>query len=346
MELKFEIDWTTLKNTHINNKNLSYSHIDKELDRIVWVCDGTVTLYSFLQAETTDYTDFTNNYLAKSNKRATIKQDLDISSPLWMSSPNLADKTTWWYDSVRINNEALTDSGDGFTWIIAKPTESKIIDMVHGKMLREDDVAGGVHSLSSIDHGTKWDADGLHYLIPKVEVDSVLQTRVDSPSTSDEYSIDYVNGNITFYNNNATKDVRMWYHYGLSSLYEWIPATGKLFDLGLTELNCRNVSLGNEVVYFSIFVAGSTEYARRVYKTENDYIDASIGAPITWKEWWFVKFPYKGVESNNKDSSIKVKSSLGMKIQIKIIGNTEYQSDGGSTDPRAVITLHCTSEGE
>lgn len=67
--------WNDLKN-QITIKNLPYSHVadDRDSSNIwVWATDGPIVLRTYLLADSSDKTDFDNNYLAKSNTKPITK---------------------------------------------------------------------------------------------------------------------------------------------------------------------------------------------------------------------------------------------------------------------------------
>jgi len=94
---------------------------------------------------------------------------------------DFTDPTSWYSESVRVEDEVLKDSGDGLTF--ASIHESWV-DMTHGKVFDEDAVAAEVEHRYSV----------------AVTVDDVaLVERAPFETVGGDFDVDYVSGKVTFF---------------------------------------------------------------------------------------------------------------------------------------------------
>ena len=347
-----DISWNDFK-SQITSKGLRYSHVADKNDSNayhLWTTDGSVTLYCLLVGDERD--EFISTYLSSSGKRFLVGNDVLLASPLTLMSPSLCDRTSWWFDSAMIKDEALGEIS-GTSW---QASHTNIIDLEHAKVCLEDDVAGTARSASPMHHGTRFSSTvDEHFLIPLCKVydgSSLLATLVRTDDTSPafgEYCIDYVAGTIVTGDSWTGKSVKLSYHYARTSKYEFIPDPGRLIRLGHTEVNARNVDFNAHlpVVFFEIWV-GATLKVRRIYKHVNDYTNQSVAAPQVWEDWCFPQWPYKLAETANKDATIAVKSSANMKIRlVQEDDSVEWsKKDTSGAAPYLSVALHCISEVE
>lgn len=122
-----------------------------------------------------------------------------------VASHNFCDATTWFSTSARVTEEVLTDSGDGLTFGTASHTPW--IDLVHGKVLWEDDISDSYKIV--------------------VTVDNVEKTEDPMYGPTADYSVNYANGTVTFHSSQAGSTVKVSYSYATSSTYILRPKPGK-----------------------------------------------------------------------------------------------------------------------
>jgi len=151
----------------------------------------------------------------------------------WITaSHNFADKTTWFSTSVRYTNEAMTDSGDGLTWTIAS-ARKPWVDLTHGKVLWEDDI----HT---------------PYLVA-VKVDGVTKTEDPMYGAAAHYSVDYVNGTVTFHASQAGKAVTVSYSHVQNSTWIVRPESGKKISIEEAEIQLSADLSYNDVIRVSFW---------------------------------------------------------------------------------------------
>jgi len=134
-----------------------------------------------------------------------------------IGSHNFCDPCTWFGESVRSEDEALTDSGDGLTFTGA---HENWIDMTTGRM-HNDDIWVEIQKMlnPSDPHG---------YAVT-VEVDGVEATRCpDFSETGGDYWIDYDNGSVVFLSSQSGKTVTASYSYATSNVFHVMPMPGKM----------------------------------------------------------------------------------------------------------------------
>lgn len=322
------------------SKKLPYSHVSQAGDSQyrLWATDGSVTLWAVASNEDGSKTDFDTNHLVGSNKRSTTFQDLETTgSAIWLVSHNFADKTTWWQKSVRVQNQTLTQIST-YVWT---GNHTYIIDLVHGKLTNEDDVVCSPEAICPIDHGITF-PNG-HDLVPTVKdyLGNIL-TRVDTAPASGQYSIDYITGNFTFGNDWTANPPTASYHYATTSQYDMTAYPNKLYKVGYTEVNIRNIDW-NKTFYFEVVVNGVV-VARRIYKSESDIISASVGAPEQWGEWTVLAWPYDRSESSAEDVRIVIKSSANMSIRLRLKDDVPYvKKDALGSDPVMTVVVYGVS---
>ena len=100
-----------------------------------------------------------------------------------VATHNFCDPTTWFYESVRVEDEEAVDSGDGLTWNL---THNNVIRTGWGKFHKEDDYINA-------------EPEGHGYSVV-VEVDGVEKAmREPYASTGGDYLVNYVDGSLTFF---------------------------------------------------------------------------------------------------------------------------------------------------
>jgi len=177
-----------------------------------------------------------------------------IGSEVIYATHNFCDPTSWYSTSVRVDDEAATDSGDGLLWNLAN---TNIIDMQHGKVLDEESLCA--------EHDHKYDV--------LVTVDAVEQTRRPSFANSGgDYTIDYEAGTITFESSQAGKAVLVGYSYSTSSSFKMAPSPGKVLDIESAEAQFSQDVGYNDTILFEV-----TGYVESFYYPAWDQ-SAPVGA--------------------------------------------------------------------
>jgi hypothetical protein len=125
-----------------------------------------------------------------------------------IGSHNFADRCSWFQDSVRVNGEALTDSGDGYTFHSA---HNFWIDMNSGRQHNE-----GFWLKKQVSDNP---SDPHMYKV-KVFVDGVEATMREPFATEGgDYEVIWEDGNIVFFGNKAGKTITADYSYATTSFF-------------------------------------------------------------------------------------------------------------------------------
>jgi len=123
-----------------------------------------------------------------------------------LCSHNFSDKCTWFGDSVRVNDEVLSDSGDGLIFVSA---HENWIDMSSGRMHR-DDLWVMMQQLSHPE-----DPHGYQVVI---KIDGVVAIMREPYETSGgDYEVNWDEGKIEFFGDQSGKIVTASYNYATTS---------------------------------------------------------------------------------------------------------------------------------
>ena len=137
---------------------------------------------------------------------------------------DFTDATTWYGQSVRVVDEAATDSGDGLLWTLA---QSDLIDLVHGKCMDEEAIIAAQQKREPSDP---------HGYVVIVKVDSVVKTaRAAYASDGGDYEVNYETGDVTFFATQAGNTVEVSYSYANGSEFCLQPEAGKDLDIESAE---------------------------------------------------------------------------------------------------------------
>ncbi len=243
------------------------------------------------------------------------------------ASHNFADRTTWYGDSVRVSDETLVDSGDGLTW---NSEHAVWIDLVHGKILAEEDLTG--------------------YSVV-VKVDGVTQTMRD-PFADDfedggDYYVDYRSGDVIFEVSQAGHTVTASYSYENGSGWYLSPSTGKLLFLKEAEINISSdVELNDTIQYliqayvpgYGWVTVGSAEYRAGWQIIQecrgNHPVIPAFGGTARGTQHDVYQIPFVYVADR------ELKSSQGIRLNARLKAHKEF---GGE---HASITFYCLSRPE
>jgi len=155
---------------------------------------------------------------------------------------NFCDKTTWFGDSVRVNDEVLTDSGDGYVFT---SIHINWIDMRTGRVLDDD---GLVEEQQLLNPG---DPHGYQVI---VKSDSVLKTPHDIFETSgQDYEIFYDDGYVKFAQSQSGKTVTASYSYENGSTFYVKPLPGKTLAIEAAEADFSDDIGQNDTIEYSVW---------------------------------------------------------------------------------------------
>lgn len=150
-------------------------------------------------------------------------------------SPNWCDKTTWYPNSVRVEDETADCQNVG-TYTIYKVDHYPMIDSYHGKITGED---------------YRTDGNGVSFRVV-VKVNGTQASEQDPHSgTGGDYTINYSSGEITFLSAlQSTDAVTVSYHYANGSLWVLKPAAGEVLKIKRAECQfSEDVILTDSMVY-------------------------------------------------------------------------------------------------
>ena len=255
---------------------------------------------------------------------------------------NWCDRTTWYPESVRVDNETPTSDGYYTTYSLAN---QYIIDMYHGKVTHEDRLL---------------DSDGYSYRVA-VTVDGYVKAEQDPHyGTGGDFVVDYEAGTITFSSAlTAQSDVRVTYHYATSSNFSIKPSPGKSLLIDRVEVQfSKDVQLNDTSQYiFSGYAAAFApqyvpplsptslvEISTLNYKTFQDYLNDCTGSYPNYSAMG--GSGWRGTQTESVIlvwdyiSATTLFSSAGMQVDIKLEHETPF---GGSW---SAVTFYCIEEDE
>jgi hypothetical protein len=255
---------------------------------------------------------------------------------------NLCDQCTWYSESLRVTDGAMTDSGDGLTFT---SPHAHWTDLSHGKVFDEEGLIEDQKILNPGDpHG---------YSI-EVKVDGVAMTqRAPFAFSGGDYEVDYVGGRVTFYASQAGKAVTASYSYANTSAWILQPLPGKTLVIEKSEVQF-SADIRMEKA-FIMEVYGNADYfaphlglppgtpiplESTIYKTIDQLIDEAVlafpeipvlGGPRGYTQSRHVfQFYYAAVRG--------LYSSLGMYVRILM------EDDAAFSGERATATFYCLSQ--
>lgn len=240
---------------------------------------------------------------------------------------NWCDKTTWYHGSTRVTGEELSDSGDGLTFNSSQPNW---VDLVHGKIYREDLIAAAY--------------------LAKVYIDSVEATpRAPWAASGGDYEIDYEAGDVTFFSSQAGKTITADFSYAASSLFTISPDAGKRLWVEYSEVQfSKNVGLQGSI-HFQPWAYNPADLPNKMavsaattYKTLDNFIEEANGCyPIIPAMTGARGFQHDRLTFPFKYSTIKeLHSSLGLEIRVWCEGDAAFDGEYGTA------TFYCTSYDE
>jgi len=220
-----------------------------------------------------DKADFETNFKDSANqainkKNASGMEMVQVTLPEGrrcdVYTPNFCDRTTWYQDSLRVEDEVLLDSGDHQTYNLT--TTCYVADLKHGKIFGEDSL---VETYGTV-----------------VTVDAVLKVEHSPGTTDGDYLVNYTTGAVTFKDALAgTEVVTLSYSKVRSSLCKIQPPEGYKMQVGYVEVQfAKNIGLTDTLI-FQLW--GDVGYGMmplsgmEKYKTMRDFItDAEKAYPL------------------------------------------------------------------
>lgn len=346
--------WTQWKQVQ-SIKNFIYQHDDDGDIYTIWGYDGPEAHIAVIwkdvvpdgiqnsgysqEQNNLDKLDFENNYLANSNlsidKRDSEGRSIQVPVPrvgkeLIVSTHNFADPTTWFGDSVRVEDEVLS-SADGYVW---QSSNVNWIDLDHGKIFDEDSI--------------KLDVPHNYNVI--VKVDGYVKS-VCPPYTSinGDYFINYDNGSITFLQNQLGKNVTVSYSYATTSTWYLSPSLLKKISVEEAEAQFSADVIMTNSIEFQIWAYNPYDLPNKImidttsYKKMTNFIDEALGSyPI---------IPAVGGPDRGTQSAVygfpfrygtvrELRSSQGVELRVRIKDDVPF---GGEY---CTATFYCTVTDE
>ena len=258
---------------------------------------------------------------------------------------NLCDKTTWYTDSARVEDEALSDSGDGLIWNSAN---TFWICVVCGRIPQEHRIQATYEAI--------------------IKVDSVVMTESPQGTTDEDYQINYATGDVTFNATQAGNTVEATYSYAQTSVFYVTPTADHTLRLTAVEVQFTDDTDLKDSVRFDIegyvhsFVPEATvddvspNYTTSfptnfriplgsptIYKTMMDFIaEAQRAYPMipalggtSWRgsltPIYVMRWPYQ------EDATRDLVADKGMRVKISLENDIQF---GGTA---AIATLYAVS---
>jgi len=250
-----------------------------------------------------------------------------VGSGLVIVTHNWCDPTTWYTQSVRIQGETLTDSGDGLAFV---STHQNWIDLTHGKIYREDLISAPYK--------------------PVIKVDGEVKTeRAPWATSGGDFVIDYAAGKVTFFASQAGKTVTADYSYANGSMFIIAPASGRKLWVEYSEVQFSADIDVKSTTYFQPWAYDPVNppnkipvAAATIYKTLDNYIEEANGCyPIIP-----VMGGARGIRSERVTFPFRypvikeLSSSAGVEIRIWLENDIPYGGEYGTA------TFYCTSYTE
>lgn len=174
-----------------------------------------------------------------------LRRGIEGEDGFTIVSPDLTDRTTWYQNSVRLTDETLTDVGDGLNFQAAEGKRhwvniySNKLTVDHNKVLLKDGTLGR-------------------------EEDFEVEVKVNSEVVTSGFSIDYVNGKVTFDSSQSGNTViASFNHNDLEGASNFIirPTADYKFLVEHVEIQfSKNLNFNNASIIFETW-AGDPSYS-------------------------------------------------------------------------------------
>jgi len=191
-----------------------------------------------------------------------------------VGSHNFCDPCSWFGDSVRVNDEAMTDSGDGLTWT---STHVNWIDMVSGRM-HNDDIWCEIQMMMN-----PGDPHGYAVI---VKVDGATKTPCPVFSeTGGDYWIDWDGGKVVFLTSQSGKTVTVSYSYATTNTFYLRPMPGKIMAIEDAEADISSDCVMTDAIAYSAWHFDGSQYVKDMeakYKRAGQIVTEARGAYPTF----------------------------------------------------------------
>ena len=304
------------------------------------VPDGVIAGGYTQEQNDADKVDFETNFKSSANMTinkinadglSMISQEPREGSELIEVTHNFCNATTWWTQSQRIDNESLTDTGDGLIW---SSTHANWIDMTHGKIFDEDSI------IEEVSHG---------YSVVVKSNDVVMSQRNPYETFGGDYDVDYNNGHVIFFSSQSGKIITVDYSHAAGSEWRLVPGDGRKIDVEGAKAQFSEDILLNDDIVFEIWgynpydLPNKVMYVKSSYRRMVNYIDEAegsypvipaIGGPSRGTQAAVYGFPFR------YGTVRRLRSSQGIELRVKLKNEHVF---GGE---HATATFYCTTKDE
>lgn len=252
---------------------------------------------------------------------------------------NWADSTTWYTESVYVENEIPTTS-DNVTYQLG---HVNVIDTFHGKIFLEDFLK---------------DSSSRSYRV-LVKVNNVTKSEIDPHTESGDFLVNYALGRIVFNSSLLPSDeVKVTYHYATTSAFYIRPDVNKKINISVAEVQFSEDIVLNDSIVFQVYgyvdvfaphLVGALESGTKIpledpviYKTISDFqcdaFKAYPSYPVISSSTWRGMNQKLMVFDWDYISSTSLFAKYGMEIKVSLEHDCAY---GGSY---ASASFYCVSE--
>jgi len=165
-----------------------------------------------------------------------------------VGSHNFCDPCSWFGDSLRSEDETLTDSGDGLTFNSA---HVNWIDMVSGRMHNDDLWVLIQHEM---------DPEDPHGYQVTVTVDGSPATMQEPFEAGGDYWVDWDVGDVVFLASQAGKTVVASYSYATTNVFYIRPMPGKVLIIEDAEADISSDTVMGDAICYSAWHFDGTDY--------------------------------------------------------------------------------------
>lgn len=269
-----------------------------------------------------------------------VTQQIAIGGGFRYITHDYTKPVTWWHESTEHTGVA-TSTSDSLTYTIDGHTN--LIDVRHGKLTFED----GIDATTVAPNGNTMTS-----IIPQVYEDAVLIPDTNekiSPTSGDEYSIDYENGTITFAVA-RTGTITVDFRKSGSSKYIIVPGTDERLILEDAEIDVSEDIDMSSPIQTQVFGSHTTQTGGAIvllqtkrYKTFHDFqaaarkfwgpVPASFGgsggvASPKWTfQWEYSRSDELYKDANYVDENLNASEITLNRLEVSIDGD---QPLGGS----------------
>ncbi len=280
---------------------------------------------------------FGNSQLRTSN--TTARQEVAIFEPegSFFSLPcfNLADKTTWYVDSIRVLYEAPSLESDS-TYNLA---HDFIVDANHGKITYENNYSVDLNQLALGSIVKSETIKDKYAIVVRVNGSLVIEDQ--------DYTVNYREGKITF-TQPPSGPVSCDYSYATTSNFYITAPIGKIVRAGKTEVNLtKNIIMAPIIQEMQLYFPVIGDWLTLEYiEYQNPYNVIDIGnegkgyipkLPQTDDDMLIFPFDYV--------RAIDIKHSDGTRLKISIKDHAEFTTSNGLAG-RATFTFYSALEDE